>query len=150
MSNTDAATVGAKKQLVKPNQRMELWVTLAVMEALLPEWSITRQDHNICSKMPLREGHLQQLSFSLMLTLGSWEAAQPELPCSLCSPYSWKILTCSYSSSQALFHSPLPSYSISDLSAQSLLCKLTSRLYLKTSYHIFLTYRHFLAQFTKL
>lgn len=84
---------------------------LTLMETLFPEWSITGQDHNIWSKMPLGEWHLQQLSFSLMLTLGSWEAARPGLPCSLHSPDPCKILTCSFGLTQALFcFSPVLQY----------------------------------------
>ena len=106
MGNTDAATVAAKTQLVKPDQRLELRVTLTLMETLSPEWSITGQDPSIWSKMPLGEQHLQQLSFSLMLTLGSCKAARPVLLCSLHSPDSCKVLTCNFGSSQALFCSP--------------------------------------------
>lgn len=98
-------------QLVKPDQRLELRVTLTLMETLSPEWSITGQDHNIWSKMPLGEQYLQQLSFSLTITLGSWEGAWPVLPWSLHSPDSHKILTCSFGLSQALFcytHCPPP------------------------------------------
>jgi len=73
----------AKMQLVMPDHRLELRVTLTLMETLSPEWSINGQDHNIWSKMPLGEQHLQQLSFSLVLTLVSWEAARPALPRSL-------------------------------------------------------------------
>lgn len=129
---TDAATVVAKMQLVKPDQRLELRVTLTLMETLSPEWSITGQDHNIWSKMPLGEQYLQQLSFSLTITLGSWEGAWPVLPCSLHSPDSCKILTCSFGLSQALFcytHCPPPprfSPSITDLSTSPLLSKLPS------------------------
>lgn len=60
-------------QLVKPHQRLELRATLTLMETLSPAWSITGQDHSIWRKMPLGERHLQQLSFSLMLTLGNRE-----------------------------------------------------------------------------
>lgn len=81
-------------QLVNPDQRLELGVTWTLRETLSPEWSITGQDHSIWRKMPLGEQHLQQLSFSLMLTLGHWEAAWPVLLCCLHSPDSCKILTC--------------------------------------------------------
>lgn len=109
-------------QLVNPDQRLELIITLTLRETLSPEWSITGQDHSIWRKMPLGERHLQQLSFSLMLTLGNWEAAWPVLLCRLHSLDSCKILTCSFGQRQALFcFLSVPSYSTTDLSPQSLL-----------------------------
>lgn len=80
---TDAATVVAEIQFVKPDQRLELRVMLILMETLSPEWSITGQDHNIWSKTPRGERHLQQLSFSLTLTAGPCEAARRAPPRSL-------------------------------------------------------------------
>lgn len=85
------------------------------MKTVSPEWSITGQDHNIWSKMPLGQLHLQQLSLSLMLTLGSWEAAWCVLHAAstLHNPDSCKILTCSFGFSQALFLlTPLPTISL--------------------------------------
>lgn len=95
------------------------------METLSPEWSVTGQDHNIWSKMPLGEWHLQQLSFSLTLTPGSWEAAWPELPCSLRSPDSCKI-PAALSRVRLYPVFPPPCYNITDLSTRSLLSKLPS------------------------
>lgn len=120
MGNTDAATAEAEMQLVQPDQRLELRVTLTLMETLSPEWSITGQDHNIWSKMPLGEWHLQQLSFSLMLTPGSRDAAWPELPCSLRSPDSCKIPVALSRVRLYSVFSP-PSYNITNLSTRSLL-----------------------------
>lgn len=92
------------------------------METSSPAWSITGQDHSIWRKMPLGERHLQQLSFSLMLTLGNWEAAWPVLPCRLHSPDPCKILTCSFGQRQALLCFPsVLSYNTTDHSTQSLL-----------------------------
>lgn len=121
-SNTDAATAVPKMQLVNPDQRLELRVTLTLRETLSPEWSITGQDHSIWRKMSLGQRHLQQLSFSLMLTLGNWEAAWPVLLCRLHSPDSCKILTCSFGQRQALFCFPsVLSYNTTDLNTQPLL-----------------------------
>lgn len=109
-------------QLVNSDQRLELRVTLTLRETLSPEWSITGQDHSIWRKMSLGQRHLQQLSFSLMLTLGNWEAAWPVLLCRLHSPDSCKILTCSFGQRQALFRFPsVLSYNTTDLNTQPLL-----------------------------
>lgn len=103
-------------QLVNPDQRLEPRVTLTLRETLSSEWSITGQDHSIWRKMPLGERHLQQLSFSLMLTLGNWEAAWPVLLCRLHSPDTRKILTCSFGQRQPLVCFPsVLSLNISDL-----------------------------------
>lgn len=109
-------------QLVKPHQRLELRATLTLMKTSSPAWSITGQDHSIWRKTPPGERHLQQLSFSLMLTLGNREAAWPVLPCRLHSPDPCKILTCSFGQRQALFCFPsVLSYNTTDHSTQSLL-----------------------------
>lgn len=155
MGNTKAASAVATKQFIRPDQRLKFKVTLTLMETLSPEWRISGQDHNIWSKMPLGEWHLQQLSFPSVLIQSTLEEGQLEFWCRFHCLDSHKTLTCTGQRGadrqgeaieweQCNAACPERGNTIPHCSS-SLLPPLDTRLYLTILSKIFPNYRHFLA-----
>lgn len=161
MGNTKAASAVATKQFIRPDQRLEFKIMLTLMETLSPQWSISGRDHNIWSKMPLGEWHLQQLSFPSVLIQSTLEEGQLEFWCRFHCLDSHKTLTCTGQGGtdwqgeaigweQCNAACPERENTIPHCSSSPLPPLVKTRLYLTILSKIFPNYRHFLAQHTEL